>query len=188
MIILDSNGKHILRTVVFDVETTGLSLEFGDRVIEVGAVALEHDKIVDAFHSLVDVDRPIDPAAGRVHGITEEMLRGQPRAEMVMPRFHSFIGDSLLVAHSAEFDLRFIGSEFTRLKLGLRNAFCCTLEIGRILFPDLPRHDLESLYREIYGRSPDRLHRALDDARATAEVWVKLSWTLSKLTTSGTNK
>ncbi len=176
MIILDSNGKPILRTVVFDVETTGLSPELGDRVIEVGAVALSQYKIVDEFHSLIFVDQPIDPEAGRVHGITEKMLRGRPRAEKVMPRFRDFIGGSIMVAHNVDFDLRFIGSEFARMKLGgLRNAFYCSLEIGRKLLPELPRHDLETLYRELYGRSPARLHRALDDARIAAAIWVKLS-------------
>ncbi len=175
MIILDYNRKPILRTVAIDVETTGLSPELGDRVIEVGAVALEHDKIVDEFYSLVAVKRPIALEAGRVHGITEEMLRGQPRAEQVMPIFHRFISGRTMVAHNAYFDLRFIGSEFARLKLGLRNAFYCTLEVGRKLFPELPRYDLETLYRELYGRAPHRLHRALDDARIVAAIWVKLA-------------
>jgi DNA polymerase-3 subunit epsilon len=175
MIILDSNGKRIKRNVVFDVETTGLSLEHGDRVIEIGAVALDGTEIIDEFHSLISVYRPIDPDAGCVHGITAEMLCDQPRAEQIMPQFHSFIGNSLLVAHSAEFDMRFIGGEFARLKLRLRNAYCCTLALGRKLLPGLPRHDLETLYRELYGRAPDRLHRALDDARTTAEIWIKLS-------------
>jgi len=159
-----------------------LSPEFGDRIIEIGAIALERDLFVEEFHSLVAVKRSIAPEAKRIHGITEDMLCGQPRTEQVMPLFHRFIGDSLLIAHCAEFDMRFIGIEFARLKLGLRNAFCCTLEIGRKLLPELPRHDLKTLYRALYGKSPNRLHRALDDARAAAEVWVKLSRSFSHTT------
>ena len=71
--------------------------------------------------------------------------------------------------------MRFIGSEFARLKMGLQDAFCCTLTIGRKLLPELPRHDLVTLYRALYGKSPGRLHRALDDARTAAKVWLKLS-------------
>jgi hypothetical protein len=76
MILLDSNGKPYRRTIVFDVETTGLYPEAGDWVIEVGAVALDGETVLDEFHSLINVDRPIDPEAQRVHGITKEMLAG----------------------------------------------------------------------------------------------------------------
>src|SRR5271169_1516513 len=150
MIILDSNGMRIRRTVVFDVETTGLSPEAGDRVIELGAVALKEKIIVDEFHSLISVDRPIHPDAQRIHRITNKMLSGQPRPEQVIPEFHAFIKDSILVAHNANFDMRFISSELARLKLGFRNACFCTMMIGRNMFPELPRHNLETMYELFY--------------------------------------
>ena len=175
MIVLDSNGKPIHRTVVFDVETTGLSPESGDRVIEVGAVALEQEKIVDEFHSLVYTERTINLAAGRVHGITKEMLCGQPKAEAVFMKFHKFIEGSVLVAHYAAFDLSFAAHEFGRLKLDLRQPYFCTLAIGRKMFPELDRHDLGSLYRHLYNSDPVIMHRAFEDARITAKVWIKLA-------------
>ena len=130
MVILDLNGICIERTVVFDVETTGLSPRLGDRVIEIGAVALNGEKIVDEFHSLIRVDQPIHPAAQRIHGITEKMLSGQPRPEQVIPQFHVFIENSVLVAHNANYDMMFMGSEFARLNLDFRNVFFCTLLSG----------------------------------------------------------
>jgi len=81
MIILDSNGKPYKRTVIFDVETTGLSPEQGDRVIEIGAVALDGKTIIDEFHSLINTGQPIDPAAQKIHGITREMLKKDNRKQ-----------------------------------------------------------------------------------------------------------
>jgi DNA polymerase-3 subunit epsilon len=174
MVILDSNGKCINRTVVLDIETTGLSPEHGDRVIEVGAIALEGKSIVNEFHSLIDTERPIDPDAGRIHRITKYMLCGQPKAEYVFQKFHRFIEESVLVAHYAAFDLSFIAHEFGRLKLDLRQPYLCTLALGRKMFPDLDRHDLGSLYRHLYNSEAEIKHRALEDAKVTAKIWIKL--------------
>lgn len=129
-------------------------------------------KIVDEFHSLIDVDRPIDPKAQRVHGITKEMLAGQPRAEEVMPRFRSFIEGSIMIAHSADFDMSFIDSEFRRLKLDFRQPYYCTLTLVRKMFPELEGYDLANLYLHFYGTRPVLTHRALDDAVITAAIWV----------------
>ncbi len=174
MLILDSKGKRGYRSVVFDVETTGLSPRQGDRVIEIGAVAIEGASLVEEFHSLIKVDQPIDPFAQAAHGITREMLKGQPRADVVMPKFHKFIQKSLLVAHNASFDVRFMSNEFSLLKLDLNNVCFCTLKLGRSMFPDLARHDLETLYKQFYKKPRKVMHCALEDARATAKIWMKL--------------
>ena len=174
MLILDSKGKRGYRSVVFDVETTGLSIRSGDRVIELGAVAIEGKTVVDEFHSLIQVDQPINPFAQMAHGITKEMLKGQPRADEVMPKFHKFIRNSLLVAHNASFDVRFMHNEFSLLDLDLKNVCFCTLKLGRSLFPDLASHDLGTLYKQFYKSPPKVMHRALEDARATAKIWMKL--------------
>jgi DNA polymerase III epsilon subunit family exonuclease len=141
MLILDSKGKRCYRSVVFDVETTGLSTRLGDRVIEIGAVAIEGRKVVDEFHSLINVDQPINPFAQMAHGITKEMLKGQPRADVVMPKFHKFVRKSLLVAHNASFDVRFMSNEFSLVNLDLTNVCFCTLKLGRSMFPDLASHE-----------------------------------------------
>jgi DNA polymerase III epsilon subunit family exonuclease len=175
MVILDSKGKRVYRSVVFDVETTGTSIKSGDRVIEIGAVAVEGKTIVDEFHSLIDTSQPINPFAFRVHGITKEMLDGQPTANKVIPKFKKFIKNSILVAHNASFDMRFMQNEFSRHNLKLNNMCLCTLKLGRAFYPEIEAHDLLTLYREFYFKPPGRLHRALEDARATAKIWIKMS-------------
>ncbi|HWI41038.1 MAG TPA: 3'-5' exonuclease, partial [Verrucomicrobiae bacterium] len=100
------------RYVVFDLETTGLSWRGGDRVIEIGAVAVEGSSVAGEFHSLVRTGRAIHPAAQRVHGISEEMLEGHPEAPQVFSSFHRFIEGSVLVAHNATFDVNFLRNEF----------------------------------------------------------------------------
>jgi len=174
MLIFDSKGKRGYRSVVFDVETTGLSPRQGDRVIEIGAVAIEGNKVVEEFHSLIQVSQPINPFAQAVHGITEEMLEGQPTADLVMPKFHAFIRKSLLVAHNASFDVRFMSHEFSFLNLDLNNVCFCTLKLGRAMFPNLARHDLGTLYQQFYKKPPREMHRALHDARTTAKIWMKM--------------
>jgi DNA polymerase III epsilon subunit len=174
MFVLDSKGKRIHRTVVFDVETTGLFPDHGDRVIEIGAVELRDGRVVDEFESLINVDQPIHPMAQKIHGITKEMLEGKPSASMIVPKFHKFIMNSVLVAHNANYDMRFIGNEFAMMGLLFNNVYFCTMSLGRSIYPELHGHDLESLYLHFYKRPPKRLHRALDDARTTAKIWLKM--------------
>ncbi len=164
------------RSVVIDLETTGLSPIRGERVIEVGAVAVESGDVVDEFHSLIQVPRRIPWQAARLHGITGEMLVGQPLPEEVYPALRNFIGGSTLVAHNAPFDLSFLRHELGRLGFRLPNRHVCTLELARRRFPRLDNHRLETVARHLLGALPDntRLHRALDDARLTAQVWVAM--------------
>lgn len=159
-----------------DVETTGLSPAHGHRVIEIGAVAIENCKIVEEFHSLISPGRRISPAALEVHGISDEMLIGQPTPESVFPRFHRFISGSLLVAHNAEFDMGFIRQEFCRLGLSMCSPVVCTLNLSRRFCRGLSSYGLETVARHLLGRLPyDRQsHRALDDARTVAQVWLAL--------------
>lgn len=165
------------RHVVLDVETTGLSAARGDRVIEIGAVALEGREVVDEFHSLIDVDQRISRNAQRVHGISEEMLRGKPTPAEVFPAFHEFIKGSVLVAHNARFDLSFLRHEFGRLGFGLPNRSQCTLRLSRRLYPGLPNYRLETIARYLFGSLGEeiRLHRALIDAQLTARVWLAMA-------------
>lgn len=162
------------RFIVFDLETTGFSAPRGDRIIEIGAVAVENGAPAAEFHALIDPGRPIPRAARRVHGITDAMVRGLPRFEAILPRFHAFIGQSALVAHNAPFDLTFLRHEFGRCGLGLPNFHHCTLQLCRRCLPQLPNHRLETVAEHLFGKADPRiaLHRALADARLTAKVWV----------------
>jgi DNA polymerase-3 subunit epsilon len=171
----NANG-HEKRLVVVDVETTGLSTARGGRVIEVGAVALENGAVAAELGTLICVDAPISYGAFRVHGITREMLDGKPRPEEVWPQFMDFIGESPLIAHNSPFDSAFIRHELARLGMRLSNRWHCTVRKSRRLIPQLPNHRLDTVYRHLFGNIPHdaRRHRALDDARLTALIWLKL--------------
>lgn len=164
------------RFIAVDVETTGLSTSRGDRIIEIGAVVLKGDKVGEEFHALINVQERIHWAAQQVHGITEEMLIGKPKADEVMPEFRNFIADCTLLAHNARFDMGFISHEFLRLGMGLTNPCYCTLELSRSLYPKLQNHRLETVYRHLCGRIPELTmrHRALDDARLVARIWIEM--------------
>ncbi len=169
-------SKAANRFIAVDVETTGLSASRGDRIIELGAVLVEGMNIDEEFHALICVNQPIHWAAQQVHGITEEMLIGKPKADEVMPEFRKFIADCTLVAHNARFDMGFISHEFLRLGMGLTNPCHCTLQLSRSLYPKLRNHKLETVYRHVCGRIPGetKRHRALDDARLVARMWVEM--------------
>jgi len=162
--------------VIFDVETTGLSALRGDRIIEIGALAVENEDIIGEFHTLIDVGMQIPCAVRRIHGITNDMLIGKPRPEEVFPQFRDFIKNSILVAHNAQFDMRFLRYEFARQGFGLGNKYLCTLEMCRKRFPQLPDYKLETVCRHLFGRQVEevQMHRALEDARMVARVWMKI--------------
>lgn len=162
--------------VVFDVETTGLRLWRNDRIIEIGAVAVIGEDMTEEFHTFIAADKPITKAAQRVHGITREMLTGQPKAKEALIAFQRFIGNSTLVAHNADFDIGFLGYEYSRIGQGLRNRHICTLKLSRKLYPQLPDYRLETVAKHILGIKieRDRHHRALGDARLTARIWLKM--------------
>ena len=164
------------RCVVVDVETTGFSPQKRDRVIEIGAVALEDGSFAAEFHTLVQTPRDIPWQATLIHGITDEMLAGQPAPEEVFPALREFIGESVLVAHNARFDLAFLRHEFDLLGFPLNNRSICTLKLARSRLPHLPDHRLETVARHVLGGLPHggRLHRALDDARLTARIWLAM--------------
>lgn len=164
------------RYVALDVETTGLSLRLGDRIIEIGLVAIENNQIVEKFSSLICTDTPISYQAYNVHQITNEMLIGQPGPDEVIPHINHFIRKSILLAHNANFDIRFLNNEFNRLNLSLNHDYVCTMELSRRRFPHLPNHKLGTVANHLLGNSYQnlRLHRALGDATLVALIWLAM--------------
>ncbi len=162
--------------VVFDLETTGLRPEKWHRIIEIGAVRLIDRDVMDEFSSLVRPDRTVPRTAAGIHGLTDRDLSAAPPPEEVFPRFAAFIKRSTLVAHNAAFDVPFLRKEFSRFNLRFGNPVVCTLKMARRLLPDLPDYRLETVARRVIGSLPEetRLHRALDDARLAAGIWLKL--------------
>ena len=178
------------RYVVVDLETTGLWPRQGHRVIEIGAVAIEAGRVVGEFTTLIDAGVPVPPVVQAIHGITDEMLAGQPPPEQAFTRFASFITASVLIAHNAPFDIRFLRHEFARLGMALPHHYLCTLEMSRRRLPRLADHTLETVYQHL---CPDAAflrqnHRALDDARMTAQIWLKLEGRMTRRWTGGIAK
>ena len=165
---------NAVRKIFFDVETSGLSPANGDRVIEIGAVAVTDGLIEAEFSTLIGVDCDIHWAAQRVHGISPAMLRGQPLPEEVWPAFLGFAANAPLIAHNAPFDSRFLHHELGGLGLRLNNAIHCSLEASRRHFPRLASHRLDVVARHVLGDIPAdcRMHRAQGDARLLARLWV----------------
>jgi DNA polymerase III epsilon subunit family exonuclease len=162
------------RFVAFDVETTGLNAWRGDKIIEIAAVAIDNGLIGEEFHSLIGIERSIPKTATKLHGITSEMLSDQPKAEEVLRDFRQFIGRSVLVAHNADFDMSFLRWECSRTGLSLSNRCICTLKLSKKLYPGLPNYKLGTVAKHILGIEIDenKRHRALDDARMAAKIWI----------------
>jgi len=173
---MDLWKKHN-RAVIVDVETSGQSAAYGGRVIEVGLVAVEDGYVVAELDTLINCGAVISFGAFRVHGISEAMLSGQPPPAEVWPQVTEFVGTSPLVAHNAPFDRSFVSRELALLGQTLDNRWHCTVRLARKRLPQLPNHRLETVYRYLFGELPSTVqrHRALDDARLAARVWMELA-------------
>ncbi len=161
------------RYVVFDLESTGLNPSGGDRLLSIGAIRLRDTMPADRFSTLVDPGQPIPPESIRYHGITDEAVRGAPRASEAIAAFLDFAGGDVLVAHNAAFDRTLLFMEEFRGAPAVANPFLCSLALSRWLDPEEPDHSLDGLC----GRSGiviEGRHEALGDAVATAALWVHL--------------
>ena len=157
--------------VVFDIETTGFSA-VTDRIIEIGAVKVEDGKITDKFSTFVNPKRPISFRITELTGITDEMVIGSPDIETILPQFIEFIGDAVLVAHNASFDVGFIEQNCKRQKIEADFTYVDTVALARVLLPALNRFKLDTVAKAL-NISLENHHRAVDDAGCTAEIFVK---------------
>nr|WP_288690652.1 PolC-type DNA polymerase III [uncultured Anaerotignum sp.] len=158
--------------VVFDIETTGLSKET-ESITEIGAVKVVDGKIIDRFSTFVNPERPIPAEITKLTGITNEMVADAPVITESLPKFLEFCQDAVLVAHNANFDTGFIRLNAER-KCGIevKNTVLDTLELSRSLLPELKKHKLDIVCEQL-GVSLEGHHRAVNDAEATAEVFLK---------------
>ncbi len=157
--------------MVLDFETTGLSPQYGDRAIEIGAVLLEEGVVVDRFQKLMDPGFRISPFIETYTGITNAMLKGQPRCEEVMSDFARFISGRNIVAHNASFDRRFLDAELKRAGRRFDGACCCSLLLSRRIYLDAPNYRLQTLVGHAGIQQSGSFHRALADAEMTAALW-----------------
>lgn len=157
--------------VVFDLETTGLEL-MTNGITEIGAVKIINGKITEQFETLVKPDYKITEENVKITGITEEMVKDAPKIGSVIPDFMKFIDGAILVAHNAEFDIKFIKRFAGAEEYDVKNQYLDTVELARAHLPQLKRHDLQTC-ADHFGISFHH-HRALADVYATAEIFIEL--------------
>jgi DNA polymerase-3 subunit epsilon len=172
---LDERRLAELTYTVFDTETTGLDPAGGDRIIQIGAVRIVNGRVLrqESFDQLIDPERSIPPAGIPIHGITPEMVRGQPKVASVLPAFHAYARDTVLVAHNAAFDLRFLQLEELRSGVRFEHPVLDTLLLSALVHAQQDSHRLEAI-AERMGITVIGRHTALGDALVTADVFLKL--------------
>jgi len=156
--------------VSFDVETTGLG-PTTERILEFGAVKFRDGKIIEEKSWLINPQQRIHFAARRVHGISSKSLKDKKVFAEVYPEISEFIGDSILLAHNAAFDVNFYSAEIKRLEQPIPpNIAIDTLKLFRTWFPDAPGYNLANLADHL-GVTGDGFHRGLADARYVVEIF-----------------
>ena len=171
--VLGEFGNTLIEEAVFsfiDVETTGLSPSFGDRICEIAILKRRGKKIIDSFHTLVNPERQISQGAQAVNNITDEMVKNAPCFRDIAQNVINFIEDSIIVAHNAPFDLLMIKKEGIVPK-----NFICTLRLARYLaiakrYYHFPSNSLENLAR-CFGIRALNLHRSMADAEVTKKIF-----------------
>jgi len=161
--------------VFFDVETTGLSSAYGDKIIEIAALKTKNLKPIDTFNSLVNPQRDISFEAFQVNRISQDMVDDAPTARDVLPDFLKFIKGAVLVGHNVKFDLGFINNElsFIGKKINAKAVIIDTLKMSRGLCPTLGRYALWIVAQSL-GIKREQEHRALTDVQLDFDVFLKL--------------
>jgi DNA polymerase-3 subunit epsilon len=163
-----------LTYVVFDSETTGLD-PGRDRIVQIAAVRIVNRRLLsgELFDALVDPGRPIDKASIRFHGITDAMVAGRPPIAVVLPQFHRFARDAVLVAHNAAFDMAFLRRAEGEAGVSFDQPVLDTLLISAVLHDHEPAHTLDAIAARFGIALVDR-HRALGDAMGTAQILLRM--------------
>ena len=172
-LVVNEQGQDFTHDfVVFDIETTGFS-PVSNRIIEIGAVKVVNGEIADKFSTFVNPQLPIPFHIEKLTGINDSMVMDAPVIEEVLPQFMEFCKDAVMVAHNASFDMSFIKENVMRQQLNKTFTYADTLGIARVLFPNQAKHTLDAVCKTM-GVSLENHHRAVDDAGATAEIFVKM--------------
>jgi len=172
---LDDRPLTDLACTVFDTETTGLDPAGGDEIIQIGAIRVLNGKLLsgECFDQLVDPCRSIPEVGIPIHGIRPEMVRGQPTILQVLPAFHAFAADTVLVGHNVAFDMRFVALKEVAAGLRFDQPVLDTLLLASLAQPNEEAHGLEVIAARL-GVSVEGRHTALGDARTTAEIFLAL--------------
>ncbi len=172
------NEDFDAETIVFDIETTGLSVQ-NCKITEIGAVKVKNGEVIESFNTFVNPEVPIPQEIVELTSITDEMVADAPKVKEALELFFDFIGDrdskkkKLLVAHNANFDTGFIRFAAESCGMEFKNPYLDTVALSRFLNPDLKKHKLDVL-AEFYQLDDFNHHRACDDAAILAAIYVKM--------------
>ena len=166
---------HSAEIVVFDVETTGLFPQDGDRIVEIAAMKVKGGKVVDQFYSLVNPKRPIPAQATNINQIPEDMVADAPPADAVLPRLIDFISGGCVAGHNARFDMGFLCYELSLFGRRLKDdtPVVDTLKMAKGLLPYLSSYKLSYLARSL-GVTVTQTHRAMADVELTVAVLLRM--------------
>ena len=171
-IVSNCREQNINETyVVFDLETTGFSA-VRNKIIEIGAVKIRDEKIIEHFSSFVNPKTPIPFNIEQLTGIKDDMVIDAPVIEDILPQFMKFCEGAVLVAHNAGFDMSFIKQNTKKCNIPCEFTYVDTVGLARMLFPEHAKHTLDAVAKMV-GVSLEKHHRAIDDAQATAEIYLK---------------
>ena len=172
-IVSTPRGQDLHTTYcVLDLETTGLSFRT-EKITEVGIMKVKDGEVIDEFECFVNPEKPIPQKVVEVTNITDDMVKDAETIDKVMPKILEFVGDSVLVAHNADFDIGFLKYNAKQLGLSLENTYIDTLRLAKSLFPEYKKYKL-GMIAENLGITVEVAHRALDDVDTTVKVFRKM--------------
>ena len=169
----DANESFDGEFVIFDIETTGLS-PVNCKITEIGAVLMRNGEIVDTFNTFVNPGVHIPENITALTSITDEMVADAPDISKALPRFFEFVGDRILIAHNANFDIGFIRVAAEELKLPFANTYIDTVALSRYLNSELKNHKLDTLAK-YFNLGDFNHHRACDDAHILGLIFIKMT-------------
>lgn len=172
---LDNVPLALLNYTVLDTETTGLDPSGGDEIIAIGAVRIVNGRLLryETYEQLVDPKRLVGTTAETIHGISQEMLRGQPVIEEVLPQFHQYCADTVLLGHNMAFDMRFLQIKEAGSGVRFTQPVLDTLLLSEVLHPNQTSHSLDAIAERL-GVNVVARHTALGDALVTGEVFLRM--------------
>ena len=170
LVTVDAFKKTSGKTyVVFDLETTGLDADH-DHIVEIGAVRVDRGRITEEYHQMVNPKIKMPREASEVNHITDDMLKGAPDISAVLPSFLEFANEDLLVAHNGGFDASFLDNACARCGLEAPKKYFDTMRLS-VYWPKLKNRKLAT-FLAAAGIENEQAHRALSDARATAQLCI----------------